>query len=310
MRSRDVDQRASFGKRIQWYLEVAAWDVLYWWPLSLMSAERASNIGAWVARRIGPLLSQHKTALQNIARAYPDWGEKEVRETALLAWESAGRTAGELPHLPKLNPYGDNDAVTVIGAEGLDAISNGGRGAVLVSGHFANWEVMAAAICNRPVDCLVTYRAINNPHIDKRLNKARRAYGIGVLTPKGIGTRTLMKALKAGRSVAILNDQKFREGVAVPFFGQDAMTAPGPARLAIIYGVPIVPMSTVRTGPAKFEVTVHAPIIPRDSGDLDADVYDTVLRITQFIEARVRETPGQWFWMHKRWPKNKIGNGH
>ena len=228
----------------------------------------------------------------------------------MLAWESAGRTAGELPHLPKLNPYGDNDAVTVIGAEGLDAISNGGRGAVLVSGHFANWEVMAAAICNRPVDCLVTYRAINNPHIDKRLNKARRAYGIGVLTPKGIGTRTLMKALKAGRSVAILNDQKFREGVAVPFFGQDAMTAPGPARLAIKYGVPIVPMSTVRTGPAKFEVTVHAPIIPRDSGDLDADVRDTVLHITQFIEARVRENPGQWFWMHKRWPKNKAGNGH
>ena len=303
MRSRDVEQRASFGKRVLWRIEAIAWDVFYWWPLSLMSTKRASNIGGWVGRKIGPFLSQHKVALENIARAYPDWSANKVKETALQAWESAGRTAGELPHLPKLNPYTADNGIEVVGAAGLDAIRDSGKGAVLISGHFANWEIMAAAICNRPVDCLVTYRAINNPHIDKRLNKARRAYGIGVLTPKGIGTRSLMTALKAGRSVAILNDQKFREGLSVPFFGHDAMTAPGPARLAIKYGVPIVPMSTVRTGPAQFRVTVHDPIIPTATGNTDADVRDTVVRITEFIEARVRENPGQWFWMHRRWPK-------
>lgn len=303
MRSHDVERRASIGKRIGWRLETLAWDVLYWFPLSLMSPARASNIGGWVGRRVGPLLSQHKVALENIRRAFPEWSDHKVKATALEAWESAGRTAGELPHLPKLNPYAENDAVEVVGAERLDAVHGSENGAVLVSGHFANWEVMAAAICNRPVDCLVTYRAINNPHIDKRLNKARRAYGISVLTPKGIGTRSLMTALKAGRSIAILNDQKFREGLSIPFFGHDAMTAPGPARLALKYGVPIVPMSTVRTGPAKFRVTVHEPIIPSDTGNLETDVRDTVVRITDFIEARVRENPGQWFWMHRRWPK-------
>ena len=303
IRSKDVESRASFWRRIMWRIEAIAWDTLYWWPLSRLSPERASNIGGWVGRKVGPLLSQHTVALDNLRHAFPDWSEDKVKATALAAWESAGRTAGELPHLSKIDPYQENGRVTVINPEGLDALANSPKGAVLVSGHFANWEVMAAAICNRPLDCLVTYRAINNPHIDKRLNTARRAYGIGVLTPKGLGTRSLMTALKAGRAVALLNDQKFREGLAISFFGRDAMTAQGPARLAIKYDVPIVPVSTIRTGPARFEVTIHSPIIPAPADTAEGKLQATVTQITAFIEARVREHPGQWFWMHRRWPK-------
>lgn len=303
IRSKDVENRASLRRRVLWRIEAFAWDTLYWWPLSRVSPERSSNIGAWLLRRIGPLLSQHKVALDNLHQAFPDWDAHKVKATALDAWENVGRTAGELPHLHKIDPYADNDRVEVVNPEGLDAIRESKAGAVLISGHFANWEVMAAAICNRPVDCLVTYRAINNPHIDRRLNQVRRRYGIGVLAPKGLGTRSLMSALKAGRAVALLNDQKFREGLAIPFFGRDAMTAPGPARLAMKYNAPIVPMSTVRLGPARFRVTVHPPITPPSTGDPKADLTATVTEITSFIEARVRENPGQWFWMHRRWPK-------
>jgi len=256
IRSKDVENRASGRRRFMWRIEAFAWDVLYWWPISRLSPERASNVAGRIARWIGPLLSQHKVALENLRRSYPEWDEAQVKATALDAWESAGRTAGELPHLPSIDPYTENGRVEVINPEGLDALRESPKGAVLVSGHFANWEIMAAAICNRPLDCLVTYRAINNPHIDRRLNKARRAYGIKVLTPKGLGTRSLMSALKSGRSVALLNDQKFREGLAVPFFEVPAMTAQGPARLAMKYDVPIIPISTVRTGPARFRVTI------------------------------------------------------
>ena len=112
-----------------------------------------------------------------------------------------------------------------------------------------------------------------------------------------------MTALKAGRAVALLNDQKFREGLAIPFFGHEAMTAPGPARLAIKYDVPIVPLSTVRTGPAQFEVTVHPPIIPQKTEDPAQDLHATVTKITAFIETHIRTHPGQWVWIHRRWPK-------
>ncbi|MEM9740546.1 MAG: lysophospholipid acyltransferase family protein [Pseudomonadota bacterium] len=242
------------------------------------------------------------TAVRNICIAFPEWPKDKVNETAMAAWESAGRTAGELPHLPKIHPY-DGGRVEVVGAERLDTIRNSDKGAILVSGHFANWEVMAAVICRRPLDCLVTYRMLNNPHIDKRLNAVRQAYGIGVLAPKGLGTREMMRALQAGRAVALMNDQKFNTGLALPFLGHDAMTQPGPARLAQKYKVPIIPVSTVRSGPARFRVTIHEPIQQPDTGDQPADLEATVMGINAFLEARVKEQPGQWFWQHRRWPK-------
>ncbi len=304
VRSRDVESRASLRKRVRWVIETVAWDWLYWRPMKLIGPDRASNVAGWLLRRVGPLTSAHRTARRNLRLAFPDWSEAQIRRTALAAWDSAGRTAGELPHLSRIDPYAPGGRVAVEGLEHLDAIRESGRGAVLISGHFANWEVMAAVICRRPTDCLVTYRSLNNPYIDRRLNRARHEYGIEVLTPKGLGTRELMTALASGRSVALMNDQKFREGVPVPFFGHEAMTAPGPARLAMKYDVPVLPVSTIRTGPARFCVTFHPPIHPRRTGDADGDLRDTVERITAFIEGAVRRTPTQWFWMHKRWPKS------
>ncbi len=303
IRPKDIDNRSTFWQRLTWRLEAIAWDVIYWWPMKALGPDRASNFLGWLFRSLGPVLSQHKTVHRNLQLAFPDMGEEEREQIARQAWESVGRTAGELPHLPKIDPY-DGDRVEVIGAEHLDAIEAADRGAVIVSGHFANWEVIGAAICRRPVDCLITYRALNNPYIDRRLNQVRHDYGIGVLAPKGAGTRELMRALSAGRVVALMNDQKFNEGLAIPFFGHNAMTAQGPSRLALKYGVPIVPMSTRRTGPARFRVTVHPPFTPEITGNSEADLIASVKRITAFVEDEVRANPGQWFWQHRRWPKD------
>ena len=302
IRPKDIDDRSTFWQRVVWRLEAIAWDLVYWGPMKALGPDRASDTAGWIIKRIAPLLSQNQTVKRNLRMAFPDWDEETVDRVAQEAWESVGRTAGELPHLPKIDPY-DGDRVEVVNAERLDAVEASGKGAVFISGHFANWEVMAAVICRRPVDCLVTYRALNNPHIDRRINDVRHEYGIGVLAPKGLGTRELMRALSAGRSVALMNDQKFNQGVPVPFFGHDAMTAPGPSRLAVKYGVPIVPVSTVRTGPARFRVTIHEAIYPAEGLTGDEAVLDCVRKITAFIETEVRANPGQWFWQHRRWPK-------
>ncbi len=302
VRPRDIDNRSTFGQRLQWRIEALAWDLIYWGPMKMLGPDRASNFLGWLIKKVGPLMSQHKTSLRNLRLAFPEKSEDEHKALALAAWESVGRTAGELPHLPRINPYA-GDRVEVIGAEHLDAIENADLGAVFISGHFANWEIMAAVICNRPVDCLVTYRALNNPHIDRRLNQVRHDYGIGVLTPKGLGTRELMRALSKKRSIAVLNDQKFNQGLPIEFFGHAAMTAPGPSRLALKYGVPIVPVTTRRTGPARFRVEIHEPFTPQNTGDTQADVLACVEKITAFLEAEIRANPAQWFWQHRRWPK-------
>lgn len=303
IRPKDIDNRSTFGQRLMWRIESVAWDVIYWWPMKALGIDRASNFLGWFFKSIAPLLSQNKTVKRNLALAFPEKSDAERDAIALASWESVGRTAGELPHLPKIDPYA-GDRVEVIGAEHLDAIEASDKGAIIATGHFANWEVMAAVICRRPVDCLITYRALNNPHIDRKLNKVRHDYGIGVLTPKGLGTRELMRALSAGRAAALMNDQKFNQGLAIPFFGHEAMTAPGPSRLALKYDVPIVPIATRRTGPGRFQVTVHPPFMPEKTGDEDADLRACVERITAFIESEVRANPEQWFWQHRRWPKD------
>ena len=172
-----------------------------------------------------------------------------------------------------MKPYKPNSRIEVVGAERLDAIRESGKPAVLIGGHFANWEVMSSAICNRPLDAQITYRSANNPYIDRRIAKARHAYGINVLTPKGAGTRELMRALGRGQPVALMNDQKFNQGIAVPFFGYDAMTAPGPTRLAMKYKAPLVPMSCHCIGPGRYRVDSARALLPgygpgRRHGDL------------------------------------------
>ncbi|MEL7033902.1 MAG: lysophospholipid acyltransferase family protein [Pseudomonadota bacterium] len=302
IRPKDIDNRSTFRQRMMWRVESIAWDVIYWAPMKALGPDRASNFLGWLMKTIAPLFSQNKTVKRNLQLAFPEMSDDEREEIAKQSWESVGRTAGELPHLPKIDPY-DGDRVEVVGAEHLDAIEASEKGAIIATGHFANWEIMAAAICRRPVDCLITYRALNNPHIDRKLNKLRHDYGIGVLTPKGLGTRELMRALSQGRSAALMNDQKFNQGLAIPFFGHIAMTAPGPSRLALKYDVPIINISTRRTGPARFKVTVHAPYYPEKTGNDEADLKACVTRITAFVEDEVRANPGQWFWQHRRWPK-------
>jgi KDO2-lipid IV(A) lauroyltransferase len=303
VRPKDIDTRATAGQRLMWNIENIAWHLFYWNPMKAMKVENASAFGASLIRKLGPMFGgPQRTMIRNLRMAFPNWSEAEVNEVAKGAWATLGHIAGEMPHLGDMRPY-ESDRIEVVGGEKLDAVRNSGRPVVFVGGHMANWEFMSPAICLRPVDCLITYRALNNPHIDRCIAEARFNSGVPALAPKGIGTRDLMRALSRGASVALMNDQKFNEGIPVPFFGYDAMTAPGPTRLAMKYKVDLMPMSIVRTGNARYRVTVYDPFAPDSDPDETKAIHNTVLRINRFVEDRIRENPDQWFWMHNRWPK-------
>jgi len=134
--------------------------------------------------------------------------------------------------------------------------------------------------------------------------KQRERYGTKFLVQKSThkGGRELLEALKNGESIALLNDQKFNTGLSVPFFGKEAMTAQGATRLALKTGRPLLPMAVTRDG-ANFTVTFYEPIKLEKTGDRDTDVLNGVKQVSSFIEDRIKETPAQWFWVHRRWPK-------
>lgn len=300
-----IDSRATLRERIQWRIEAFGWDHLYWNRFSKMDIDEASDKGAKLVRRLGPIIgkSAHRTATRNMRMAFPDWSADQIEECVLKTWENFGRITGEMPHVHKIRVDGDDPRLTVIGAKHVDAINEMNKPCVIISCHMANWEVMAQPITSRLKDCVITYRSANNPHIDKRIAETRLQNSVNMLAAKGTGTRDLMRALMQKRSVALMNDQKYNEGISIPFFGHGAMTAPGPTRMAHRYKVPLLPISTLRTGPARYTVTFHAPIWTDQSLTADEAVLETLPKINTWVEAQVKAAPDQWFWQHNRWPK-------
>lgn len=294
-------RQPSRAQDLSWRAEAAVYDVLSA-VLRLFPVDWVSAWGAALFQAVGPLTRNHRVASDNIRIAFPELSEAEHAALLKAQWAEVGRSFFEFPLTDRLTPA--TGRVEVVGRERLEAIAKAGEAAILVSGHFSNIEVMAAAIVDAGVRCRVTYRAPNNPYFDRRMVRTRARYGVELFGPKGGGEggRELLQTLQAGFAVSFLNDQKFNTGVEALFFGTPCRTAGGPTRLALRFGGKLHPMSVRRLKGARFRVTAHPPIELENTGDRDADVRAGVARLNAFVEERIRERPWEWFWVHRRWP--------
>lgn len=287
----------NFGFR----LEAMAWSA-YVGALGALGLERASRWGAALVPAIAPMTSAWKTAGRNLAMAFPDESAAWRNEVRKGSFAELGRLSGEFAHMRKFLDKYKAGEIEFIGAEKL--IAQRGKAAVLIGGHFTNWEVTSLCVAQVDPDCYFTYRPANNPLIDHYIVETRREFGLALQAAKGKeGGMGLLRALKQGKSVGLMNDQKYNAGVAAPLFGYDCMTADGPTRLALRFKAPLMPISGRRLSGTHFRVTVHDPIALDYESEGEAPVIEGVRRVNQFIEARIREAPEQWFWAHRRWPK-------
>ena len=289
----------SFKQRLIWRIEALAYDLISAVTVIIPFAW-LSGFGGGLLRLIGPFTSKHHIARTNIKIAFPDLSDKAVDSLLREQWENCGRTFAEFPALHRLKAFTPQSSITVDGLEKLKAHNP----AVIVTGHFANWEIMALIMTQAGLPVQITYRKINNPYIDLRVRKKRQAYGTKLLVQKSgsKGARQLIDAIENGESVALLNDQKFNQGLSLPFFGENALTATGAVRLALKSERPLIPLSLTRDG-ASFHFTVHDPIKLDITGDKIHDTADGVKQVNQFLETIIRAHPAQWFWVHRRWPK-------
>jgi KDO2-lipid IV(A) lauroyltransferase len=268
----------------------------------LLPVDAASALGGLLARTIGPRLGASKRAVINLRRAMPALSEEEIRRIVRGMWDNLGRVVGEYPHLDRFRVYEKGGRVEHTGTELVDPILAAGRPILFVSAHFGNWEVATLAATQRGLEVAQIYRAANNPYVDALVAEFRSIIG-SELIPKGaVAARRSMEALKGGRHLALLVDQKMNDGIAVPFFGRDAMTAPAVAQLAMRYNAAIIPARVERLSGAHFRLTVFPEIEHPRSGDRRADTLAIMTRVNAVIESWIRERPEQWFWLHRRWP--------
>jgi len=270
--------------------------------LRLLGPDRASNLGAWLAPRIGRWLPHHRFAMENLRLAFPEKSEAEREVIARESWANLGRTVCEYPHLDVLY---DGDGLRVESHDAtkmrLAAMREAGQPVLIFSAHLANWELPAVIAHAFGQRAAILYRTPNNPFIAADIVKMRQPI-MGTLIPAGISAPIRMaEALDSGINLGMLVDQRFGRGPRVPFFGHPVAANPFIARLARRFEAPVHGIRAIRLPNNRFSLELTEALdLPRDAkGKVDTDAATAM--INQVIEGWVREHPGQWLWMHRRW---------
>jgi KDO2-lipid IV(A) lauroyltransferase len=262
----------------------------------------ASAIGGAIATVIGPLFSRTRIAQNNLQRAMPDLDEAERTHVIKLMWNNIGRTFVEYPAIASLDSTAIRHLAELEGIEHIRRADQAGKGSIFFTGHLGNFEVGPRLFAGHGFPLHVVYRHSNNPGLNNLIHTLRNRYLAGSI-PKGkAGSRQMINILKSGGRIGIMLDQKMNDGIPVRFFGMDAMTAPAVARLALKFGCQVLPTRIIRTEGIRHKVIVYPPIEIRDTGDLHRDVHTIMHDINSILESWIRERPGQWFWLHNRWP--------
>jgi len=264
----------------------------------------ALRVGAALGGTVRVLGIRRRVALENLARAFPERSEAERVALLDAHYREMGRIAAEYGRIGPLVRAPQGEVLARIDREDL-LRSLVGRGAVVVSGHYGNFE-LGAAICGRfnPIDFLV--KPLSNERVDERVTRLRRDAGVGIISTRG-GVKQVFKALRAGRWIAMAADQDAgRHGVFVPFFGRLASTAEGPARFALQARVPMI-VGGMRRLPDGRHVLGFSDVREPEGEPSEANVLALTAWHTAMLEARVREAPEQYFWLHRRWKTRPPG---
>lgn len=271
-----------------------------WSLFAVLPLEWASAFGGWLARTIGRHLRVNDVARRNLRLTFPEMSEADVTATMAEVWDNLGRVVGEFPHLKQIAAH----RLEIIGAEHVEAMRIDGKPGILIAAHFGGWELSGPIAQHLGLPVHVIYRAANNPWVERLFRKGRGVAAESFIAKGSKGARQALAVLKEGGHLGMLVDQKMNDGISIPFLGREAMTAPAVAHFALKFRCPVVPGRIERLPHARFRVTFEPPLALPESGDRGRDAREMMIGINQIIERWVRERPGQWLWLHRRWPKD------
>jgi KDO2-lipid IV(A) lauroyltransferase len=244
---------------------------------------------------------RRRIALDNLAQALPELTAARRTEIAADCFRHFGASfcdalsAGRFT-LPELCRR-----VDLVGLEHLIAAEERGRGVIVLSAHFGNWEIVPPMVALARGPMASVGRPADNPHVDREIQALRTRFGNRSLAKRG-AVRELFRILGAGGRVGLLIDQKVRaeEGIDVPFFGRPALTSPIVARLALRTGAPIVAAFGDHRPAGRYQVELHPALHPEGSDDA-ASTLELTRRCLELCERVVRRAPERWLWLHRRW---------
>ena len=260
-----------------------------------------ANAAARLLDRLQPRL--RRTALRNLSFAYPELSETDRNALADGVFRTIARILVALARFPSIDADNVGEWIRYRGLENYQAAKAKGKGILVATAHFGNWELSAFAHALMTERMNVMVRLLDNPLID-RLIEARRTLSGNRLLQKRDAARSVLKALRANEAVGILIDQNTTpaEGVFVNFFGKQACASSAFVKLAYHSDAAVLPGYAVWDDAEQRYLLVFEPAI-RMTGDLQADTQ----AIHSEIEKAIRKYPEQWLWIHRRWKTRPPG---
>ena len=265
----------------------------------ILGYKLASNFGFFIGKTFGPLFRSKGLVIDNLKKSNISLKKTHEQSTEEI-FGNYGRIFAEYPFIKNFRNGKLEKYIQVEGKQYLDEIKSKNKKVVFISGHFNNFELMAMMIEKYGIDLSAIYRPLNNIFLNKIMEKIRVKYICKKQIKKGrSGTREIIENLKKGSSIALMIDQRVREGSKVNFFGSLATTTTIPAQLVKKYKCDLVPIYIERRSKFHFKMYVSKPIKVGES--------KTIEEITQFLntvlEQMIVKNPLQWIWTHDRWKK-------
>ena len=276
--------------------------------LRLFPYDKTADGAAWVARKLGPLVREHRIGREQLKAAFPEKSAAEIEKILAGVWDNLGRIGAEFAHLDHIWDYDldhpdkpsriEFDART---KQLFDALRDDGKPAIIFASHTGNWEIPALGAVAHGLDCAILFRRPNSEAADRAIEQTR-AVKMGTLVAAGRDAPfKLGQALQNGQHVAMLVDQWFTNGVDVTFFGRKTKANPTLARLLRQVECPIHGVRIIRLPNHRFRAELTEEVKPARDAAGNIDIQGTMQAVTSVIEGWVREYPDQWLWLHRRW---------
>jgi len=264
------------------------------WPLIRILGRALGHVAHGLDAR------HRRVVRENLRRSDLGLTEREVRAVARACFAHFGEML--LSTIPLLHLGADELRRRVVfeGLEHWDAAAAEGKGFIVLTGHYGHWEATALGLSLAGRSFAVVGRELDNPLLEPHLRNLRSRFGNRVI-PKSGALRETLKAFRRGEGVGFLIDQDALDhGVFVRFLGRWASTHSAAAALAVRQGVPIVPLFSHPRPDGTWLVRIHPPFHVESTGDVARDVWVATQRMSDWIEAAIRQDPRYWFWMHRR----------
>lgn len=261
----------------------------------------ARGTGAALGGLAHRLDARHRrVALDNLAAAFPELDESTRRRMVRDCFRHFGGMVFDRLSMTRFDAEQICERTTIDGWRHLLGAEAEGRGLLLLTSHFASWEMLGDPVSLYRGPSYAISRPADNPYLDRKTRWLRERFGVVSVNRRGAG-RVAMRALRDGERVWILADQRVhpREGIELPFFGRPATTSTLAARLAVRFGTPAVPIFCYPEPRGRFRIVVRPMIRPEDSGP--EAIAALTARYVAATEEEIRRRPELWLWMHDRW---------